>query len=75
MKITCCPYCKEYLAIDDSYKFCMYCGELYDKNKLIEEDIGDCSTDVPQGPSYPPVTPRVDTGHVEIKSVQQLEFW
>lgn len=30
-----CPHCKKYLPKDDKYKFCMYCGKAYKKDKLI----------------------------------------
>jgi len=30
-----CPYCKEYLPKINSYKYCIYCGKKYNKDKLI----------------------------------------
>ena len=39
MIIHLCPDCREYLAICDRYKFCCYCGNVHDKNKLICVDI------------------------------------
>lgn len=30
-----CPHCKKYLCKCDYYKYCMYCGKSYDKDKLI----------------------------------------
>lgn len=30
-----CPHCKEYLYKCDYYKYCMYCGKPYNKDKLI----------------------------------------
>ena len=30
-----CPECKEYLAKNADYKYCMYCGCKYDSDKLI----------------------------------------
>lgn len=34
--ITLCPNCKEYIARCNIYKFCCYCGWLYNKDNLIE---------------------------------------
>ena len=34
-----CPKCKEYLPKTDEYKYCMYCGWQYDKEKLIILEI------------------------------------
>lgn len=30
-----CPQCKKYLNKNDYYRYCMYCGKTYNKNKLI----------------------------------------
>lgn len=36
--MTFCPKCKEYLARESTYKFCMYCGWKYNINELIDDN-------------------------------------